>query len=361
MNVLIFAKQNHIGGLTHHCGLLAQGLAEHLNANVVLGMTPGEGTTELATRFDVEFFNLGGKNPFSWISDYVRLAKVIKKYHIDIIQAENRIPALFAALYCKFHQRVKYIWANHLVPIPDSKLFRLLTHYGYCAVAEGIAGREMLIANLGIPSQDVRIVNLGIDLSKFHTTSIEEQESLKKQWNIEPEKKVVLLYGRLSENKGHLFLLDALKYISNRDYYLVFPGKDPGFKNVVDEKARQMGLTDNIIYPGFINGPEWLSISDLMVLPSKNEGFPQACIEAYAMGVPVIRTKSGGYEDTKDMCFGINYGDVNEFSRLLKDFFDGGDYFTERAQQAQTLVKKYSIEQMAKDYYTIYEEALIEK
>lgn len=360
MNVLIFAKQNHIGGLSHHCGLLAQGLSEHMNVNVVLGMTPGEGTSELSKRFKVELFKLGGINPFSWIADYKKMGKIVKQYQINIIQAENRIPALLAALYCKRHKDVKYIWANHLVPIPDSKLFKILTHYGYCAVAEGIEGRDMLISHMGIPSNKVRIVNLGIDLSKFHKTSPEEQTELKQAWGIKPDKKVVLLYGRLSANKGHLFLLDSLVGIENRNYYLVFPGKDPEFKSIVDEKASQMGLTDNIIYPGFINGPEWLSISDLMVLPSKNEGFPQACIEAYAMGVPVIRTKSGGYEDTKDMCYGIDYGDVKAFERLLLDFLDGGSYFAERANNAQKSVNKYSIERMAKDYYSIYEEALSE-
>lgn len=360
MNILIFAKQNHIGGLTHHCGLLAQGLSEHMKANVVLGMTPGEGTTELSKRFKVELFKLGGVNPFSWLADYRKLAKIVKQYQINIIQAENRIPALLAAMYCKRHKDVKYIWANHLVPIPDSKLFRILTHYGYCAVAEGIAGREMLISNLGIPGDKVRIVNLGIDLSKFHKTLPEEQEKLKEAWGIKPDKKVVLLYGRLSENKGHLFLLDSLKGIDNRNYYLVFPGKNPEFKSIVDEKALQMGLTENIIYPGFINGPEWLSISDLMVLPSKNEGFPQACIEAYAMRVPVIRTKSGGYEDTKEMCYGIDYGDVKAFEKMLQDFLDGGSYFAERAKNAKKAVHKYSIEQMAKEYYGIYEEALSE-
>ena len=358
MNILIFAKQNHIGGLTHHCGLLAQGLLEHMNANVVLGMTPGEGTSELSQRFKVELFKLGGVNPLSWIADYKKLARIVKQYQISVIQAENRIPALLAALYCKRHKNVKYIWANHLVPIPDSKLFRILTHYGYCAVAEGIAGRDMLISNLGIPRDKVRIVNLGIDLSKFHKTQPEEQVKLKEAWGIKPDKKVVLLYGRLSENKGHLFLLDSLKGIENRNFYLVFPGKDPDFKSIVDEKARLMGLMENIIYPGFINGPEWLSISDLMVLPSKNEGFPQACIEAYAMGVPVIRTKSGGYEDTKDMCYGIDYGDVKAFKGLLQDFLDGRSYFAERVKVAQESVNKYSIEQMAKDYYSIYEEAL---
>ena len=358
MNVLIFAKQSHIGGLTHHCGLLAQGLTEHKHAKVVLGMTVGEGTSELAKRFDVETFIMGGKNPMTWLKAYKRLKEVVNRHKIDIIHTQNRIPALLASISCHFHKDVKYIWSNHLVPIPNNPLFRMLTHYGYCAVAEGIAGRDMLMSNLRIPKDKVRVVNLGIDLSRFNRSSNDNQAALKKEWKIDLNKKVILLYGRLSENKGHLFLLDALKGIDRRNFYLVFPGKDPEFKAVVDAKAKEIGLEGNLIYPGFINGPEWLSISDLMVLPSRNEGFPQACIEAYAMGVPVIRTKSGGYEDTKDMCFGVDFGDVNGFRKLLQDFLEGGEYFNTRAQEAKKLVNRYSIEQMADDYYAIYEEAM---
>ena len=115
---------------------------------------------------------------------------------------------------------------------------------------------------------------------------------------------------------------------------------------------------DKIIFPGFIDGREWLSITDLMVLPSKTEGFPQACVEAFAMGIPVIRTKTGGYEDTKDMCFGVEYGDVESLSSLLMDFFERTSIFSEKASYAKGHAFRYSIEQMVNDYYKIYEEAL---
>lgn len=66
-----------------------------------------------------------------------------------------------------------------------------------------------------------------------------------------------------------------------------------------------------------------LNISDVMVLPSKNEGFGIVCIESFAMKVPIIRTKTGGYSDIIDFCIGVNYGDVN--GRNAIDW--GGKFF----------------------------------
>lgn len=119
-------------------------------------------------------------------------------------------------------------------------------------------------------------------------------------------------------------------------------------------------LEDNIVFPGYINGRDYLSISDLMVLPSINEGFPLSCVEAYSMGVPVIRTKTGGYDDTQDMCFGVDYGDVDALSTLLNAFMSGDDKFRNMALCAKENVKRLSLENMAEEYYAVYE-SIIEK
>ena len=358
MNVLILAKDSHLGGLTTCCGNLAQGLIQHLKDNVVIGMNNGEGARKLAKDYKVEYLSFGGKNPLAMLKTYKQIGKLIKENEIDVIHAQNRIPALFAAVYCFFNRKVNYIWANHLVPVPSGFVHRLLSRYGYCAVSEGIAGKVMLVRDLHIPENKVRIVNLGVDLSKFVKTSVDEQESLKEQFGIKEGEKVILLYGRLCENKGHLFLMDALGKVKNRNFKLIFPGKDDEFKRLVDEKANKYGLTDNIIYPGFVNGPACLSICDLMVLPSRKEGFPQACVEAYAMGVPVIRTKNGGYEDTQDMCFGVDFGDVDALTELLQNFFDNPEIYSERAKVALQKVGRLSIERMAEEYHAIYQEAI---
>ena len=359
MNVLILAKDSdHFGGVLTTTLSLAIGLNKYKHAGYIIG-TPINDKVEAAFKgYNVEQFNFSSKSPISFIRDYVKLCKVVKENKIDFIHCQNRIPALYAAIYCFFHRKTKYLWVNHVDPIPSSFLYRLLTCYGYCAVADGISGKRMLEKQLRIPSDKVKIVNLGVDLSKFIRTSAEEQMQLKREYGIKEGEKVILLYGRLCELKGHLFLIDALAKIKNRNFKLIFPGKDDEFKKRVNEKAEQYGLLENLIYPGFVNGQACLSICDLMILPSRHEGFPQACIESYAVGVPVIRTKTGGYEDTADMCFGVDYGDVDALAALLNDFFNDTTKFEERAGAAIKLVKRLSIERMVDDYYQLYKEAI---
>lgn len=358
MNIMILAKDSHLGGLTNNCANLALGLIRHLNNNVIIGINRGEGASRLAKSFNVVYFDFGGNNPIRMIKTYYKLARVIKENKIDIIHAQNRFPALLAALYCQFHNNVNYIWANHLVPVPSGLFHRLMSRYGYCAVAEGIAGKKMLERDLLIPEDKIKIVNLGIDLLMFKKSTESEQTQLRKEFGINKGEKVILLYGRLCENKGHLYLMDALGMIKDRNFKLIFPGNDDDFKKLIEEKAYKYGLSSNLIFPGFINGPACLSICDLMVLPSKNEGFPQACVEAYAMGVPVIRTKSGGYEDTADMCFGVDFGDVDKLAVLIQNFFDKPAEYSNRAKVALSKIDRLSVERMAEEYHAIYQQAI---
>lgn len=59
-----------------------------------------------------------------------------------------------------------------------------------------------------------------------------------------------------------------------------------------------------------------------MVLPSENERFVIVCIEAFAMYVPVIRTKTGEYSDMKNYYIGVNYGDTCALGKAIFDEFN---------------------------------------
>lgn len=59
--------------------------------------------------------------------------------------------------------------------------------------------------------------------------------------------------------------------------------------------AGELGLSDKVFFMGKVNEPsEYLSISDLMLLPSQLESFGLAALEAMACEVPVIATRVGG-------------------------------------------------------------------
>lgn len=96
--------------------------------------------------------------------------------------------------------------------------------------------------------------------------------------------------GRLTDCKGFNGLVDVFSRIVSDfpTYKLVILGEGPGRK-ALQGQIGACGLTDHILLPGFIDKPHTIvSRSSLFVLPSLFEGYPNALIEAMALGVPCV-------------------------------------------------------------------------
>lgn len=64
---------------------------------------------------------------------------------------------------------------------------------------------------------------------------------------------------------------------------------------MVEQRARQYGLSDEVVFVGEEQDPvRWLSIADVFLLPSSQESFGLAALEAMACEVPVIVSNAGG-------------------------------------------------------------------
>lgn len=102
--------------------------------------------------------------------------------------------------------------------------------------------------------------------------------------------------GRLSAEKGHLDLVEALGILSRRGHQvsLVLVGDGPE-RPRLEARIRDLGLGDRVHLTGYLDQPQRvLEETDLAVLPSHTEGLPNAALEAMAMGVPVLATRVGG-------------------------------------------------------------------
>jgi len=103
---------------------------------------------------------------------------------------------------------------------------------------------------------------------------------------------VVITSGRLIHAKGQLHLLRAFKAVCqrNNEIRLVILGEGP-LKGVLLQLCKDLRIQDRVFLPGFqTNSMAWVAKADLFVLPSLAEGFPNALLEAMALGVPVIST-----------------------------------------------------------------------
>ena len=102
--------------------------------------------------------------------------------------------------------------------------------------------------------------------------------------------KFIACMGRLHLQKGFDILLKVMPRILERypEHSLVILGEGPERKSLED-LADSLGIRERVLMPGFYEKPQdVLSFASLFVFPSRFEGFPNALVEAMALGLPVI-------------------------------------------------------------------------
>lgn len=110
----------------------------------------------------------------------------------------------------------------------------------------------------------------------------------------------LLFVGRVVRQKGLDVLLDALATLPpGLDYTLTIVGDGP-IRPALAEQAARLGLTARVRFSGWVSReamPEIMRTADVFVFPSRDEGMPNAVLEAMASGVPVVATRISGNEE----------------------------------------------------------------
>ena len=108
-------------------------------------------------------------------------------------------------------------------------------------------------------------------------------------------KNIILIVGRLSSEKDHLTLLDAVHRLpAGTNPHLVIVGEGPE-RPRIEEKIRALGMTDRVTLTGHLSSAApWYNVAAVAVLSSLSEGSPNALLEAMATNVPAVATAVGG-------------------------------------------------------------------
>jgi glycosyltransferase involved in cell wall biosynthesis len=166
-------------------------------------------------------------------------------------------------------------------------------------------------------------------MERFHPNSVTPDRLIKisQHMRIPEGAAVVMLPGRLSRIKGHMFLLDAIEALGRKDVFCLFVGSDIGNENYRAELEKYIddkGLGANCrIVTNCDDMPAAYMISTVVVSPSLvPEGFGRIPIEAQAMGRPVIATDHGGTRETiirDETGWLVAPGDVDGLTRSLHE------------------------------------------
>ncbi|MDZ7611971.1 MAG: glycosyltransferase family 4 protein [Candidatus Moranbacteria bacterium] len=166
-------------------------------------------------------------------------------------------------------------------------------------IAYGTRAKNYLIS-LDAPKEKIKIIFHNVDIDKFsqesENFSRKEKNKLKEKLGIKTNK-IILFSGQLIERKGIFELLNGFnnytKLDSNVSLLVLGQGRE---KEKMEEIIRNKNI-QNVFFTGFIQYNElykFYSISDLFILPSREEVWGLAINEAMACGLPIITTHETG-------------------------------------------------------------------
>jgi len=165
--------------------------------------------------------------------------------------------------------------------------------------AGGTRAKEYLI-HLGVPSEKINIFYNSIDINYFseksENFSTEEKNKLRNKLGIKTDR-IILFSGQLIERKGVFELLEGFLNYSKNDVNtsLLMIGK--GQEKEKMEKIIKIKNISNIFFGDFVQYKDlykYYSISDLFILPSREEVWGLVLNEAAACGLPIITTTATG-------------------------------------------------------------------
>lgn len=227
-----------------------------------------------------------------------QVVRLIDALGIDIVHAHEVKSDVITYLASRF-RRVPIITTLHGW-IGNSAKRRLLIsldefivrHFDRVIAVSGPI-RDRLAA-AGVPADNLCLLHNAIVIERYRRTG--RRGFLADLIGRPIEGPVIATIGRMSPEKGHRDLIEALGLVAARGFKVsaVLVGDGPSRPGLL-ERIRDLGLEDSVHLPGYVNQPQQiLEETDLMVLPSHTEGLPNAALEALAMEVPVLATRVGG-------------------------------------------------------------------
>jgi glycosyltransferase involved in cell wall biosynthesis len=317
------------------------------------------------------------KNPFVMHANVKRLAQVIRNHDVQLVHARSRAPA-WSAYYAAKRAGVPFLTTFHsLYSGAENFLkrgYNAIMTRGDRVIAISDYVAEHVIERYGVDNDRLRVIPRGVDLDEFDPEKVDEERvaKLRDDWELDPEKRIIMLPGRISERKGHTWLLRALKKLwedgrGENTICIMVGNRAAGsaYADRVEKKIIEMKLEKRVWLVGACSDmPAAYMLADLVVVPSTGpEAFGRISIEAQAMGRPVIATDRWGLSETiMPAATGwlVRPDDVDHLINALDLALTMPEDARERlaARCRRFVERNYSLTRMGKSTLSVYRELI---
>jgi glycosyltransferase involved in cell wall biosynthesis len=319
------------------------------------------------------------KNPLIMFVNFLALIGVILINNITIVHARSRAPAWACFLAAKITGR-KFVTTFHGTYNFSSKIKKF---YNSVMVRSDliIAGSNFIFSHIKEnytkyldAKKKLLVIFRGINVDYFDpTTKLDNDEKkLLKEWQIEKDKKIILLPGRLTGWKGQEVFIEAVNLVNielgYEAFFAVILGSDQGrdlYKKKLIRLTEQHRLVNQV---KFIDHCKDMAlaykVSDVVVSASiEPEAFGRVAVEAQSMERPIIASNIGGSNETIiDEKTGFLFESNNAKSlskKILKILsMDEASLQSIGKDGRKNIIQKFNVEKMCFSTYSEYKRIL---
>ena len=315
------------------------------------------------------------KNPLIIFINFLALIFIILINNISIVHARSRAPAWSCLIAAKITGR-KFVTTFHGTYNFNSKIKKF---YNSVMVRSDliIAGSNFIFSHIKEnytkylnAKKKLLVIFRGINVDYFDpTTKLDSDEKkLLKKWEIEKDKKIILLPGRLTGWKGQEVFIEAINLVNielgYEAFYAVILGSDQGrdlYKKKLIRLTEQYRLINQV---KFIDHCKDMAlaykVSDIVVSASiEPEAFGRVAVEAQSMEKPIIASNIGGSNETViDEKTGFLFESNNAKSlsqKILKILsMDEASLNSIGREGRKNIIQKFNVEKMCFSTYSEY-------
>jgi glycosyltransferase involved in cell wall biosynthesis len=238
--------------------------------------------------------------------------------------------------------------------------------------AAGRAGRVVAISGavegfvretLGLADGRVRVIRYGLDPARLPRG---DGAAFRAAMGVAADAPLAVAVARLSRQKGLDLLVEAAKSLRSSDpaarVVLVGRGEE---ERALRDLVRARGLGGTVLFAGFLADPgPAFAAADVVVLPSRWEGFGLAALEAMAAGRPVVAAAVGGLPEVLgDTGTLVPPGDAKALAEALRQALSPERVGAVRSGAAAGPLRlralgEFSLERAAVEHETLYGELL---
>ena len=367
------------GGAETGCYDLAHYLPENNCSSYIV--TSGGELLKFIDRKKVKVIKLPvhSKNPFLMLFNSIALIFIILLNNISIVHARSRAPA-WSCLFATKITRRKFVTTFHGTYNFKNSIKKF---YNSVMVRSDliIAGSNFIFShiNQNYPKYlDLKkkflVIFRGINVDYFELSTIldSEENRLISDWEVDRNKKTILMPGRLTAWKGQETFIEALNLVNKElgyeSFNAIILGSDQGrdiYTKKIKRLAEQYRLTSQLKFIEHCkNMPLAYKISDIVVSASvEPEAFGRVAVEAQSMEKPIIASDIGGSNETiTDNVTGFLFqsGNAEALSKKIIEVLqlDESRLKSIGIEGRKNIIKKFNVEKMCFSTYSEYKKLL---